>query len=209
MLPPLVHSCPDTWSRNEISFLGMGLRFRGSCQEFFFFLQQSTVAFVLDAWSSVCLNIRINEVRGQKTTRFLSPRSPPSSLPFLGHSLLSSSSSSLAALSGRVLECAQFGDQSLSQSLLLHCPWLCEWVCGFKKKKTSSCVCACERFSYKQSSQYKPSLSPCSLGLSGTFSGFHASARGQTPAYTHVQYTHEYINLQWCSFDMTHLTFPC
>ena len=59
------------------------------------------------------------------------------------------SSSSLTALSGWVLESAQFGDQSLPRSLLLRRPWLCGCVdvcvCVWVGEKMweSVCVCVC------------------------------------------------------------------
>lgn len=156
-----------------------------SCQEkhcLFF----SVAGFVLDAWSPACsyLHICINECRVQKTREFLSPHLPPFPLPpfFLpGHFQLASSS--LAALSGWVLECAQFGDQSLPRSLLLHCHWLCEWVSVRKKKPACVCIIRLQAyFSVVTLAMFSQSLWYF-FWLPFTI---HPPARGQTEPRIHI-----------------------
>lgn len=187
----------------------MGFHYQETRQEKLFFCFFCLVASMSDAWLSVCscLNICINERRGQKTTRSLS--SPTHPTPFFPLSLPPS-----------------LPPWALSSLLLITgCPlWLSAWMCSVRWSKSSSvsspalplALCmrvwenVCVSFSYEPSTQSsKPSLSLSSFSLSSTFPGSLASSPcllEGTHTHTHTC-AHTNINPQWCSFDMTYLTF--
>lgn len=165
--------------RTQIRFVGVGLHHQ-TCKDPSFF--SSCFA---DAWSwvhaltSVSMSV---EVRKQPL--------PLLSLP-----------SSLTALSAWVLKCAQFGDQSLPRSLLLHCPWLCVHVWERVWETLWVCVCVCH-------SATCPTL--CRLNRQSHYLLSVSVVRCQAPltSFLHLlEGTHIHINLRWCSLDMTHLTF--
>lgn len=163
-----------------------------------------------DAWLSVCscLNICINERRGQKTTRSLSSPTHPTPF-FLFPSLLPS-----------------LPPWALSSLLLITgCPlWLSAWMCSVRWSKSSSvsspalplALCmrvwenVCVSFSYEPSTQSsKPSLSLSSFSLSSTFPGSLASSPcllEGTHTHTHMRLYKHKSTVMLIRYDISHFS---